>query len=87
MSMEHIEQLIRDLRLANEVEAAAQMDVEDARANVNFYKQKLAAVKARRDEATEAATEAAERLHDAVIQETTAPLMLMIECERGNGAG
>ena len=87
MNMDHIAQLIRDLRLANEVEAAAQMDVEDARANVNFYKRKLNAIKARRDEATEAAKEAAERLHDAVIQETTAPLMLMIECERGNGAG
>ena len=87
MSMDHIAQLIRDLRLANEVEAAAQMDVEDARANVNFYKQKLNAIKERRDEATEAAKEAAERLHDAVIQETTAPLMLMIDCERGNGAG
>ena len=87
MSMEHIERLIHDLRLANEVEAAAQMDVEDARANVNFYKRKLDAVKVRRDEAREAVNEITERLSDAVIQETTAPLMLMIECERGNGAG
>ena len=87
MSMDHIAQLIHDLRLANEVEAAAQMDVEDARANVNFYKRKLEAIKVRRDEAREAVNEITERLSDAVIQETTAPLMLMIECERGNGAG
>lgn len=82
MRIKHIARLIQNLRLANEVQAAASMDVEDAKANCAFYQRKLDATEARRKEASAAVTEAEDLLSDAVIQETQAPLMLMIECER-----
>lgn len=70
-----------DLRLANECEAAAEMDVADQRAKVVFHERKLAAMMDRLTECRQAAQEAGNRLAFKVNAMTTAPLVLMQEAE------
>lgn len=79
MDMTRIGQIMNDLRLANEVEYAAEMDVADAKANVEFYKCKLAATKERHIETMQAAQDVLDRLAETVNQMTASPLMLTAE--------
>src|SRR5690606_967939 len=82
MDMARIHRLMSDLRLANECEAAAQMDVADAEHALDFAKRKVEAMKDRHKERQEACREISDELAEVVALETMAPLILMIEHER-----
>lgn len=84
MDIECLAQPVIDLRLANECEAAAEMDVEDQRARVLFHERKLAAMMDLLSERKQAAQEAGDKLAHIVNAMTTAPLMLMMEAEERN---
>lgn len=81
MDMNRIQQLMINLRLANEVETAAEMDVADAKANVEIYERKLAATQLRHTETVEASQEAGDKLAVAVTEMVQPPLVLMLEAE------
>ena len=76
MNLDRIGALLEKLRNANEVEAAAAMDVADAKAKVVFHTRKLAAMQDRHAEASDACRAVCDELDDAVNQETMAPLLL-----------
>ena len=80
MDLAKIERVLIDLRLANEVEAAAEMDVADAKAKVLFHTRKMAAMEERLAECREATQKVCDRLGDLVNQETMAPLLLTQIC-------
>lgn len=79
MNMKRIHDLMQQLRLANECEAAADMDVHDAEFAVAFAQRKLNAMKERQAEMQMATEEANEALADAVAQETGAPILVIFE--------
>ena len=84
MDMARIHGLMVNLRLANEVETAAEMDVADCKANIDVYERKLAAIELRHAETVEASKEAGDALAEAVTQMVQAPLLLMLEAEERN---
>lgn len=73
--MKRIESLMHQLRLANEVEAAAQMDVCDAEWALEFAERKLKASNERLVEVQAASEEAANALADAVNTMTHPPIL------------
>lgn len=75
MDMKRIESLMHQLRLANEVEAAAQMDVCDAEWALEFAERKLKATKERLAEVQKASEEASNALADAVNAMTHPPIL------------
>jgi hypothetical protein len=81
MDMDRIRELMVSLRLANEVETAAEMDVADAKANVDIYERKLAAVQLRLAETVEASYQAGVNLSMAVNQMVEPPLLIVIRAE------
>jgi hypothetical protein len=81
MDMDRIRELMVDLRLANEVETASEMDVADASANVEIYERILAARQLRHTETVEASYEAGVALSTAVNQMVEPPLLIMIRAE------
>lgn len=78
MDIDRVAQLMTNLRLANECEAAAKMDMDDAEHRVNVYRQKLAAMKDRHAETELATAEVLKELIDLIGVETCAPLMAII---------
>jgi hypothetical protein len=81
MDMDRIRQLMVSLRLANECETAAEMDVIDAAANCEIYERKLAAVQLRHTETVEASAAAGLNLSMAVNQMVEPPLLITIRAE------
>lgn len=75
MDMQRIESLMTNLRLANECEAAAEMDVADARHAVAFAEKKLHAMECRLCEMQRAAKEASQALAGEVALQTHAPIL------------
>lgn len=81
MDMDRIRELMVTLRLCNECETAAELDVVDASANCDIYERKLAAVQLRLAETVEASQEAGLNLSMAVNQMVEPPLLIMIRAE------
>jgi transcription elongation factor Elf1 len=79
--MDRIRELMVTLRLCNECETAAEMDVADASANVEIYERKLAAVQFRHTETVEASYEAGVALSTAVNQMVEPPLLVVVRAE------
>lgn len=66
-----------DLRAANECEAAAAMDLEDAKAALAFHHRKVEAMQARLDGETAKVQRANDTVAQLVAMETAAPLSIM----------
>lgn len=79
MDMKRIESLMHDLRLANECEAAAQMDVCDAEWAMEFAERKLIASKERLAEVELVSEAISNKLADAVNDMTTPPILMLTE--------
>lgn len=77
MDMQRIQSLMTNLRLANECEAAAEMDVADVKGCIAIYEQKLKAAQDRLAECEIAAEEAGETLAHAIAEMTYAPILLI----------
>lgn len=86
MDLAHIGTILSDLRLANEVEAAAELDVADAEANVAFYTRKLEITKDRLAETKVATQDVCDRLAEAITEATYSPLLLAHKAESRNAA-
>lgn len=78
MDMDRFKVALESLLTANEIEAAAMLDVADAQSNVTFYERKLIAAQERHAEVERQADKAGEELNTLVNQYVAAPI-LMIE--------
>lgn len=81
MDMQRIEPLMIQLCLANECEAAAQMDVKDVEDCIAVYQEKLKAVQCRLCETQRAAQEASNKVALEIARQTDAPINAIREQE------